>query len=68
MNKEFDSDTVYEDNDKYIKSKIKSYENKMKTDFHKKGALREYVPCNCLFVIMLESVIRMGKNIILKHF
>ena len=34
----------------------------MQTDFHKKGTPRENVPCNCLFVIMLESVINMGKK------
>ena len=62
MDKEFDSDSVYGDNDKYIKSKIKSYENNMQTDFHKKGVPRENVPCNCPFVIMLESVIKIEKK------
>ena len=34
--KEFDSETVYGDNDKYIRTKIKSYENKMNTNFQSK--------------------------------
>ena len=46
------SEPVYGDNDKYIKSKIKSCENNIQIDFHKKGVPRENVPCNCLFVIM----------------
>ena len=68
MNKEFDSDPVYGGNDKYIKSKIRSYENNIQRDFNKLGLTRENVPCNCLFVIMLESVIKIGKNIILNYF
>ena len=68
IGKEFDSNLVYGDNDKYIKSKIKSYENNIQTDFDKKGIPKQNVLCNCLFVIMLESVIKMGKNMIPKHF
>ena len=33
MNIEFDSEPVYGDNDKYIKEKIKSYGDKVKTNF-----------------------------------
>ena len=32
----FDSETVYGDNGKYIKTKIKSYEDKVNTDFQGK--------------------------------
>ena len=33
MNIEFDSEHVYGDNDKYIKTKVKSYGDKMNTHF-----------------------------------
>ena len=36
MNTEFDSEPVYSDNDKYITTKIKMYENRMKTNFQGK--------------------------------
>ena len=36
MNIELDSKTVYGDNDKYIKPKIKSYDNKVNTNFQDK--------------------------------
>ena len=34
MNIEFDSEPVYGDNDKYIKRKIKSYGDKVNTNFY----------------------------------
>ena len=33
MNIEFDSEPVYGDNDKYIKTKIKKYEDRVNTNF-----------------------------------
>ena len=36
MNKEFDRESVYGDNDKYIKAKINLYENKVNTNFQGK--------------------------------
>ena len=36
MNIEFDSEPVYGDNDKYIKTKIKSYGDKINTNFQGK--------------------------------
>ena len=36
IGKEFDSEPVYSDNDKYIKTKIKSYVNKANTNFQDK--------------------------------
>ena len=36
IGKEFDSEPVYGDNDKYIKTKIKSYEEKVNTNFQAK--------------------------------
>ena len=61
MGKEFDSNPVYGNNDKYIKSKIKSYGDNIQTDFLDKGVPRENVSCNFLFVIMLKYVSKTGK-------
>ena len=36
MNIEFDSEPVYGDNDKYVKTKINSYGNKINTNFQGK--------------------------------
>ena len=36
MNIEFDSEPVFSDNDKYIKTKIKSYSDKVNTNFQGK--------------------------------
>ena len=41
MNKIFDSVLVYGDNDKYIKTKIKSYVDKINSDFKGKKILKE---------------------------
>ena len=63
---DFESKPVYgnDDDNKYIKTKIKIYAGSMITNFHNKKMPKEEVPCNCLS-IMLDSVI---KAIILKHF
>ena len=36
LNKKFNSDTVYGDNDKYIKTRIKQYKGKISTNFQGK--------------------------------
>ena len=61
MNIEFDSDPVYGDNDKYIKTKIKMYENRMNTNFQGKKVPKENASYKCLSLIMLDSVIRVNK-------
>ena len=65
---EFDSKPVYGDDDKYIKTKIKIYARSMITNFHDKKIPKEKVPCKCLSIIILDSVIKAKKSIILKHF
>ena len=62
MNKEFDSDPGYGDNDKYIKTKLKQYGEKINTYYHKKGITRENVPCKYLLLIILEYVHRMNNK------
>ena len=41
MNIEFDSDPVYGDNDKYIKTKIKMYKDRVNTNFQVKSCLKK---------------------------
>ena len=59
---EFDSKPVYGNDDKYIKTKIKIYNNSMFTNFQGKKMPKEKVPCKCLSIIMLDSVIKAKKN------
>ena len=72
MKIEFDSKPVYDDNDdddddddKYIKTKVKIYGGSKNTNFQDKKMPKEKAPCNCLSIIMLNSVIK--AKIILKH-
>ena len=58
MNIDFESNSVYGYDDRYIKTKIKIYVGSLITNFHKKKIFKENVPCRCLSIIMLDSVIR----------
>ena len=62
MNIEFDSDRVYGDNDKYIKTKVKMYEDRVNTNFQDKKLPKENVSYKCLSLIMLNSVVRVNKK------
>ena len=58
MSIDFNSKITYDDVDnKYIKTKIKTYSNIIITNFHNKKMPKEKVPCKCLSIIMLDSVI-----------
>ena len=54
MNIELDSDPVYGDNDKYIKTKIKMYEDRVNTNFQGKKVPKENSSYKCLSLIMLD--------------
>ena len=43
---EFDSDPVYGDNDKYIKTKIKMYEDRVNTNFQGKKVPKKMLHIN----------------------
>ena len=62
---EFDSEPVYGDNDKYIKTKVKIYAGSMImtgiTNFQSKKMPKEKVPCKCLSIIMLDPIIKVKK-------
>ena len=52
----FESEPIY--GDKYIKIKIKKYADCKITNFHNRKMSKEKVPCKCLSIIMLNSVIK----------
>ena len=48
--------------DKYIKTKIKTYAGSIITNFHNKKMPKEKEPCKCLSIIMIDSVIKTNKK------
>ena len=58
MNTRFDSELNDGDKDKYIKTKIKLYGDKINTNFQGKKIPNENASYKCLPLIMLDSVIR----------
>ena len=63
MSIDFNSKITYgDDDDKYIKTKIKTYSDIIITNFHNKKIPKEKVPCKCLSIIMLDSVIESEKK------
>ena len=59
---DFESKPVYGDDDKYIKTKVKICAGSVITNFHDKKMPKEKVPCKCLSIIMLDSVIKANKK------
>ena len=63
MKIDFDTKTTYgdDDDDKYIKTKIKTYKDSIITNFYNKNRSKkipeEKVPHKCLSIIILDSVI-----------
>ena len=61
MSIDFDSKPVYGNDDKYIKTKIKTYKDSITTNFYnKKGSKKipeEKIPHKCLSIIILDSVL-----------
>ena len=64
LNIELDSEPVYGENDKYIKTKIKMYEDRGNTNFQGKKAPKENSSYKCLSLILLDSVIKVNKKIL----
>ena len=62
MNIEFNSEPVYDDNDKYTKTKIKPYGDKVNTNFQSKKIPKENASYKCFSLIIPDSVIRVSKN------
>ena len=63
MSIDFNSQTNYrDDDDKYIKTKIKTDTDIIITNFHNEKIPKEKVPFKCLSLIMLYSVIESDKK------
>ena len=62
MKTDFESKPVYGHDDKYIKTKIKTYEKSIITNFHNKKTPKEKASCKCLSIIMIDSVIKANKK------
>ena len=58
----FDSKPVSGNDEKYIKTKMKTYGDSVITNFHGKKTPKEKAPCKCLSIIMLHSVIETKKT------
>ena len=58
----FESKPVYGDDDKYIKTRIKTHAGSMITNFHDKKIPKEKAPCKYLSIIMLGSFIKANKK------
>ena len=61
MKIDFNTKTTYDDNDKYIKTRRKTYKDSITTNFYNKNGYKkipeEKVPHKCLSIITLDSVI-----------
>ena len=64
IKKGFDSQPVY--NEKYLKAKINYYVGKVNTILNNDKMPKEGSHCIYLSVVLIDSVIKMGKTIILK--
>ena len=62
LNIEFDSELAYSDNDKCIKTKIKSCGDKVNTNLQGKKVPKENASYKGLSLIMLDSVISVNKK------
>ena len=62
INIESDREPVYDDNDKYIKTKIKLYGGKINTNVQGKKIPKENASYKCLSLKMLDSIIRANKK------
>ena len=61
MKIDFSTKTTYGDDDKYLKTKIKTYKDSISTIFYNENGFKkmpeEKVPHKCLSIIILDSVI-----------
>ena len=60
IKKGFDSEAVY--NEKWLETKVKSYEGKISTHFHDHGITKDCAHCICLSVILIDSIFKIGRN------
>ena len=65
---EFDSELDNGDTDSYIKTKVKMYDNRVNTNIQGKETPKGDSSCKCLPLIMLDSVVKIGKKYYLQVF
>ena len=58
----FDSEPIYGNNDKYIKTKIKMYGDSVNTNFQSKCVSKEKAQCKSSSIIMLDFVVKAKKK------
>ena len=59
---DFESKSIYGDDYKFIKTKIKMYADSAITNFHNKWMPKEKAPYKCLSIITIDSVIKTNKK------
>ena len=57
MSIDFDSKPIYGNDDKYQKTKIKTYKDIITTNFHNKKVPKEEITYKCLSIITLDSAL-----------
>ena len=62
LNIKFGKEPAYDDNDKYIKTKIKMYDNNVNTNFYGKKVPKEHASYNCLSLKMLDFIVKVKKK------
>ena len=62
LNIKFDSEPVYGDSEKYIKTKIKIYDGNLNTNFLGKKVPKENASYKCLILVILDSVVKVKKK------
>ena len=62
MKVNFESKSVYGQDDKYINTKRKTYTDSIITNFHNKKMPKEKAPCKCSSIIMIDSVIKANEK------
>ena len=69
MRENFDSKLFYcNDDNKYIKAKIKTFNDSIISNFHNKKVPEEKIPYKCLSIIVLHSVLKTDKKYYLQTF
>ena len=62
LNIKSDSEPIYRDVDEYIKTKIKTYGDRVNTNFQGQKVPKENAAYKCISLTMLDSVIRVNKK------
>ena len=68
MRIDFESKLSYGYDDKNINTKIKTHADSIITNFHNKKMPKEKIPCKCISIIMLDSVIETDEKYYLQRF